>query len=305
MKTPYSKNRRLAPVLVVILIASGLAASYFILSFPVKPLADEKNNLPGSRLPVSAPAAAIDSQPAPASVFSSSSSSSSLNIPVEVAIITTASPAVATSTKAAPAAAAKKREGLIDQEVPFTPQAPLAAWSDERQQDGCEEAASLMALAWAGIFLAPETPAAWERAIVALADFEEKEYGEFRDAALTDIQEWIFADRFGYQKTVIREASSSAVLVSALEAGGLLLVPCDGRLLPNPYFTAPGPETHLVLVKGYDYATQEFITNDPGTKRGANYRYPAERLFGAISPYPTGNHEPRTKTPKAFLLVEK
>jgi len=200
---------------------------------------------------------------------------------------------------------AEEKPFLIDQKVPFTPQAPLANWADERQQDGCEEAASLMALAWAGAFPVATTSAAWERAITDLSDFEEEEYGEFRDAALIDIQERIFKTRFNYQKTEIREASSSESLISALEAGGLLLLPCDGRLLKNPYFKAPGPETHMVLVKGYDYEKEEFITNDPGTKRGADYRYPAERLFNAISPYPTGNHEPRVSEVKEFLLVER
>ena len=34
-------------------------------------------------------------------------------------------------------------------DVPFTSQAPLAEWDDPLQQDGCEEASSLMAASWA------------------------------------------------------------------------------------------------------------------------------------------------------------
>ena len=33
--------------------------------------------------------------------------------------------------------------------VPFTSQAPMAEWEDSLQQDGCEEASSLMAVSWA------------------------------------------------------------------------------------------------------------------------------------------------------------
>jgi len=254
-----------------------------------------KNNLPVSRLPISDYSATV------------LASTSILAAPEEKTI----GPVIASSSNIIIASSSPKEElaeekpFLIDQKVPFTPQAPLANWADERQQDGCEEAASLMALAWAGAFPVATTSAAWERAITDLSDFEEEEYGEFRDAALIDIQERIFKTRFNYQKTEIREASSSESLISALEAGGLLLLPCDGRLLKNPYFKAPGPETHMVLVKGYDYEKEEFITNDPGTKRGADYRYPAERLFNAISPYPTGNHEPRVSEVKEFLLVER
>ncbi len=37
---------------------------------------------------------------------------------------------------------------LVTQSVPFTVQAPLGDWTDARQQDGCEEASVLMAMAW-------------------------------------------------------------------------------------------------------------------------------------------------------------
>ena len=33
--------------------------------------------------------------------------------------------------------------------VPFVPQAPFGEWKDRRFQDGCEEATSLIAVAWA------------------------------------------------------------------------------------------------------------------------------------------------------------
>jgi hypothetical protein len=38
----------------------------------------------------------------------------------------------------------------INISVPFTSQAPLGQWKDERQQDGCEEASAAMAMAWVG-----------------------------------------------------------------------------------------------------------------------------------------------------------
>ena len=37
------------------------------------------------------------------------------------------------------------RQPTLIPDVPFTPQAPLGNWEDERQQAGCEEAAALMA----------------------------------------------------------------------------------------------------------------------------------------------------------------
>src|SRR3989344_8347453 len=45
-----------------------------------------------------------------------------------------------------PTEEARKSFVLLD--VPFTSQAPNGEWSDPRHQDGCEEAAALMAAEW-------------------------------------------------------------------------------------------------------------------------------------------------------------
>jgi hypothetical protein len=79
----------------------------------------------------------------------------------------------------------------------------------------------------------------------------------------------------------------------------------NGRELKNPNFKAPGPVTHMVLVKGYDYKTKEFITNDPGTRRGENYRYPEKISLKAIRVYPTGYHLAVKKVKKEMIVVEK
>ena len=76
-----------------------------------------------------------------------------------------------------------------------------------------------------------------------------------------------------------------------LEAGHLVIIPTNGQALKNPNFTLPGPERHMLVVKGYDYETEEFITNDPGTRNGADYRYKKDLLFEAIRNYKTGFHE--------------
>lgn len=191
--------------------------------------------------------------------------------------------------------------------VPFTSQAPLANWKDQRQEDGCEEAVSLMAMAWVNGEKGGEklTAAAWEKEIIELSDFEQEKYGEYRDVTLSDMVNWIFKDYFEYEKASLKSAASSSDILSELEKGNIVLTPMNGQKLKNPYFTAPGPLTHMILIKGYDYTTKEFITNDPGTKRGADYRYPEDILFGAISVYPTGSHEKIDKIERAMILVEK
>lgn len=179
---------------------------------------------------------------------------------------------------------------FIDQKVPFSSQAPLGGWSDPRQQDACEEASSLMAMAWVkGITGRDKNQ--WLEEILKLSDFQKEKYGEYRDASVEDIVTRIFIDYFSYEKVFIKEALSAESIILELEAGNLVIIPTNGQALKNPNFTAPGPERHMLVVKGYDYESKEFITNDPGTRNGADYRYEKELLFKAIRNYKTGYHE--------------
>jgi ABC-type amino acid transport substrate-binding protein len=191
------------------------------------------------------------------------------------------------ASSSTPAIIAKK---TILQSVPFTSQSPLGEWLDERQQDGCEEAVSLMAMAW--VKKEPSMEAkVWREKILTLSDFEQKKYGEYRDTSLSDIVDRIFKDYVSYDRVKIKSIDSVDDIILELEAGRLVLIPANGQALHNPNFKAPGPERHMVLIKGYDYQTEEFITNDPGTRKGENYRYPKDIIFTAIRPYKTGYHE--------------
>ena len=190
--------------------------------------------------------------------------------------------------------------------VPFTSQAPFAQWSDSRQQDGCEEAGAVMAMAWVKDQKTLSKAEA-KKAIINISDFELKKYGEYRDISLEDLRKWVFIDYFKYDAKKVRvvEKITLADIKKELAKGNLVLVPADGRVLKNPYFTAPGPERHVLLIKGYDQKKKQFITNDAGTRRGENYRYSETVLFKAIRAYPTGYHLPIKKVEKKMLVVEK
>ena len=88
-----------------------------------------------------------------------------------------------------------------------------------------------------------------------------------------------------------------------MSRGSLVLVPAFGQILGNPYFTPPGPATHMLVIRGYDETTKEFITNDPGTRRGEGYRYSYAALVRAIRDYPTGDHEPVPTLEKRMIVV--
>lgn len=208
--------------------------------------------------------------------------------------------AVATTTAPKPQ---KTEPEKILLPVPFTPQAPFGNWDDPRQQDGCEEAAALMAYYWAaGKDLSREKALA---EIQAISDFEQKEYGGYHDTSVADTIERIFKGYFQYDKADAEYDISKADIVAELEDGNLVIVPTNGQLLGNPFYTPPGPERHNLVLRGYDPEKDEFITNDPGTKRGEKYHYKATIVIDAIVDYPTGNHAPLETKRKAMIVVSK
>lgn len=205
-----------------------------------------------------------------------------------------------------PSSSAGNRK-IIKYEVPFTTQSPFAKWSDSRQQDGCEEASALMAFSWAkGIKTI--VPAQAEKEIIAASDWELKNYGNFRDTSADDTANRIIKGYFNYSNLSVKRNISAGDIIKALEAGKLVIIPANGRVLGNPYFTSPGPERHMLVITGYDYAKNEFITNDPGTRYGKDYRYGKDLLFNAIRDYPSDNgvtQAPITGNEKNIIIVSK
>lgn len=187
--------------------------------------------------------------------------------------------------------------------VPFTPQAPYANWDDQRQQDGCEEASALMAMRWVTGKRLSRKEALQE--ILAMSAFQQENYGHNHDTSAKDTVERIFKVYFKYNKVELRENIHVADIKEALVKGQLVLLPMNGQKLGNPYFHQPGPLKHMLVVIGYDPKTDEFITNDPGTKRGAGYRYAASIIEGAFRDYPSSSRGPLTTPANVMIVVSK
>ncbi len=198
-------------------------------------------------------------------------------------------------------------EKKILQEVPFVVQAPFGNWKDPDFQNGCEEASIVMAMSW----VKKEkniSPTEAQKRILAIIAFENKTFGYSTDTNISDIEK-IFQQYFKYSKI---KASENVVLEDVkkeIQKGNVVIVPAFGRALKNPNFTQPGPIVHMLLIIGYDPTTKEFITNDPGTRKGANYRYDESTLFDAIWVYSSGKKIPPLpiagKMSKAMLSVSK
>ena len=187
--------------------------------------------------------------------------------------------------------------------VPFTAQAPYGNWADQRQENGCEEASSLMTVKWAkGETLTKDEAL---KQILGASDYIQKKYGESRDVSAKNTVDWILKDYFAYDKVSLVKGITTDDIISELEKGNLVITPMDGVLLNNPNFKAPGPPRHMIVIRGYNTTTKEFTTNDPGTRNGELYRYSASVLYGAIRDYPTGYHETISQIEKNMIVVSK
>ena len=197
-------------------------------------------------------------------------------------------------------AAPPPKESSKPRPVPFTAQAPFGDWQDPRLQDGCEEASLVMAWHWLQNTTFTKTQALEE--ILALSKFEEETIGEWRSTNAADTIR-IFREYYHYDNIAVQYDISSDDIKKSLETGNLVLVPTDGRKLGNPYYRQPGPPEHMLVIFDYDQKTDEFITNDPGTRRGQNYRYKSNTVMNAIVDYPTGHREPNPNPQTAMIVI--
>jgi hypothetical protein len=188
------------------------------------------------------------------------------------------------------------------EDAPFTVQAPFASWADPLYENACEEASLVMAAAW----LRGETalsPEAAKKEIREIALSQERRFGSAVDTSARDTEATL-RDFYGVQGSEVVTLESLEDLEARADGTALLLAPAAGRLLHNPFFTPPGPEHHMLVILSYDRESDTFLVNDPGTKRGASYRYPSATLYEALRDYPSGSrHQEFPDVRKTVIVV--
>lgn len=85
-----------------------------------------------------------------------------------------------------------------------------------------------------------------------------------------------------------------------LSEGYPVVIPVQGQLLGNPNFTGEGPPYHMLVIIGYD--SRNFITNDPGTRRGAGYKYTYATIMNAMHDW-TGKKETMLEGAKKMIVL--
>ncbi|MDO8560838.1 MAG: C39 family peptidase [bacterium] len=203
------------------------------------------------------------------------------------------------------AMATEKKEdsppSYINIAVPFSSQAPFGDWS-QPWQDACEEVSVMMAVAWARGWSA-FAPELVRDEILNQVAFERRTFDYHRDTNAADTAR-ILKEFYHYKNVEVRsEGISVEAIKKELASGNIVVLPLAGALLKNPYFTTP-PPFHMVVVRGYDDKVQEFITNEPGTRRGDGFRYGYENLFRAIHDW-TGSEKNILDGKKAMIVVSR
>lgn len=191
----------------------------------------------------------------------------------------------------------------VHYDVPFTPQAPFGEWNDTRQQEGCEEASVIMAIKWA--MGEPLTLMEARTKIIAMADWQQQQFGFYHDTSVQDTADWLFREYYGYSNIEVRHSIDTLDIIEALNSGTIVVTAINGRTVGNPYFAAP-PLRHMIVVTGYDALTDEFIVHDPGTKNGANFRYSHAAMTISLRDYPSGRYAPIPQDAgTAMIIVHK
>lgn len=187
-------------------------------------------------------------------------------------------PLQATSTPRGSLAAPAALPPETNLAVPFTPQAPHANW-EQPYGDFCEEASVLMAASYihSDTIASPEDA---DQKMLAIKAFEDQTFGYSKDTTASETAQ-ILRDFYDIDAVMLKDNPTITDIKQALATGKLVIVPAAGRLLGNPYFQAPGPLYHMFVIKGYTNNGQ-FIVNDPGTRRGADFLYSEATVMNAM-----------------------
>jgi hypothetical protein len=179
--------------------------------------------------------------------------------------------------------------------VPFTSQAPTGNWA-QPFQDACEETSVLMVNYYYQNKPLPDKKAV-ETILVSMVDWQWKTWGKHYNLPVVEVADMAKA-LFNYNSEIITDLTADKIR-EQLRLDRPVIIPANGHLLANPYFTGTGPDYHMLVVKGF--VGDKFITNDPGTRRGADFIYTETNLMYSIADW--NKKESLANGPKVGLVL--
>lgn len=179
--------------------------------------------------------------------------------------------------------------------IPFTSQAPTGNW-DALHEEACEETSVVMAARFLQSRTITDANDA-ETAIQELTSYVADTMHLPVDITAKETVQ-LMNQFYGFHAETKTNFTWDDVK-QALAQGYPVLIPAAGQQLGNPYYTAPGPVYHMLVIKGY--TAKKIITNDSGTKRGANYQYTYDTIMKAAHDWNDGDV---THGQKVMIIVK-
>jgi hypothetical protein len=178
----------------------------------------------------------------------------------------------------------------INLKVLFIPQAPHQVW-DEIHEETCEEASMAMIKAYLD-GTKEMTREEMDKLLLGIVEYEKSTFGYF-ESTDADLTAAVMRGYLGIEGAEVVAIDDIEDLKREVAAGRPVILPASGKTLGNPNFRNGGPVYHMLVVKGY--AKDRIITNDPGTRKGADYTYDPEILWEAIADWTGDGIDPKRK----------
>lgn len=163
-------------------------------------------------------------------------------------------------------------------EVPFICQAPLETTENwELHEESCEEAAVLQAHNY--INKTQLTKQQANEIILDMIAWQEAYFGSHKDLYAEEIKEFIHGYyQIPLEKITIIQNASLEDIHTQIALGNPVIAGVTGEILKNPYYPYPG--YHALTIIGF--TETQIITNDNGTRRGANFNYDNDIFMNAL-----------------------
>jgi len=237
---------------------------------------------------------ASSSQAVSAAVSATPASANPAPAPAAVATPTAVTPTVKQTTQI-------PSRFLLD--MAFAQQAPFGNW-DAVHEETCEEASMIMADKY--FKYQPLNEQIMEQELQKLLAWENDRGYKVDLTAQQTVD--ILKEYFGLTARFSSNVTVDQIKYE-LSQGKPIIVPAAGQALGNPNFKAPGPIYHMLVIKGYN--DTQFITNDPGTRKGNSYVYSYNALLNAIHDWnpdlavPSMTPANMLKGAKVMVVVDK
>ena len=164
-------------------------------------------------------------------------------------------------------------------EVPFICQAPLQTNDNWKfHEESCEEAAVLQSY----LFLTNQTMSKQQahEEILKMIDWQMEHFDGHHDIYADKVKEFIHG-YYGISNEEIDIVYNATLedIKTYISQGYPVIVPIMGDILQNPHYPHPG--YHMLVAIGYTQYT--IITNDNGTRKGADFSYDNQRFLDAMN----------------------